>query len=172
MRWHWASHRPERGGSHSSPHIVFTLPSPQRSPVSIVQLAEQPSQLTVLPSSHCSVPHTMPSPQPVTSVQLLLQPSQLSVLPSSHSSPASTLPLPQTAVFGGSSILMNLPRPFPSFTSGSSDLQVHGLPSGSKTISRMKLPRVGTGQALKRSPVGSKRMSVSDAEPVIHTSPV
>src|SRR2546422_1174043 len=52
------------------------------------------------------------------------------------------MPLPQTAVFGGSSILMNLPRPFPSFTSGSSDLQVHGLPSGSKTISRMKLPRV------------------------------
>ena len=121
------------------------IPSPQRSPVSSVQVDEQPSQLTVLPSSHCSVPHTMPSPQPVTSVQALLQPSQSSVLPSSHSSPASTMPLPQTAVFGGSSILMNLPRPFPSFTSGSSDLQVHGLPSGSKTISRMKLPRVGTG---------------------------
>ena len=145
MRWHWASHPGATGGSHSSPHIVFTIPSPQRSPLSSVQVDEQPSQLTVLPSSHCSVPHTTPSPQPVTSVQVLLQPSQSSVLPSSHSSPASTMPLPQTAVFGGSSILMNLPRPFPSFTSGSSDLQVHGLPSGSKTISRMKLPRVGTG---------------------------
>src|SRR6266436_1514555 len=145
MRWHWASHRPEPGGTRSAPHIVFMIPSPQWSPVSSVQVDEQPSQLTVLPSSHCSVPHTMPSPQPVTSVQALLQPSQSSVLPSSHSSPASTTPLPQMAVFGGSSILMNLPRPFPSFTSGSSDLHVQTLPSGSKTISRMKLPRVGTG---------------------------
>src|SRR5207247_8709153 len=130
MRWHWASHPGATGGSHSSPHIVFTIPSPQRSPLSSVQVDEQPSQLTVLPSSHCSVPHTMPSPQPVTSVQPLLQPSQLSVLPSSHSSPASTLPLPPTAVFGGSSTLLNLPRPFPSSTSGSSAWPAHGSPSG------------------------------------------
>src|SRR6266446_4701315 len=145
MRRHWASHRPATGGSHSSPHVVFMIPSPQRSPVSSVQVDEQPSQLTVLPSSHGSAPHTMRPRQPVTRVQALLQPSQSSVLPSSHSSPASTMPLPQMAVFGGSSILMNLPRPFPSFTSGSSDLHVQTLPSGSKTISRMKLPRVGTG---------------------------
>src|ERR687887_27709 len=195
---------PAVGGSHCSPHAALTMPSPQRHPASTVHVAEQPSQLVVLPSSHsspasttplphpggvqlvsqcpgvplsapsshCSAPHTMPSPQPLTSLQSLLHVSQLSVLPSSHSSPASTMPLPHTAVFGGSSILMNFPRPFPSFTSGSSDLHVQTLPSGSKTISRMKLPRVGTGYALKRSSFGSKRMSVSDAEPVIHTSPV
>src|SRR5258708_1393296 len=106
--------------SHSSaPH---TTPSPQ--PVTTVQAFLQPSQLVVLPSSHCSAPQTTPSPQPVTSVQALLQPSQLFVLPSSHSSPGSTIPLPQTAFFGGSSILTNFPRPIPSLTSGSSDLQV------------------------------------------------
>src|SRR5258707_297138 len=121
------------------------MPSPQRTGASTVQVAEQPSQLVVLPSSHSSAPHRTPSPQPVTSVQALLQASQFSALPSSHSSPGSTMPLPQTAVLGRSSILTNLPRPLPSFTSGSSDLQVHGLPSGSKMISRMKLPRVGTG---------------------------
>src|SRR5439155_21277066 len=103
MRRHWASHRPARGGSHSSPHVVFTRPSPQRSPVSIVQLDEHPSQLTVLPSSHCAVPHTMPSPQPVTSVPPLLQPSQASVLPSSRSLPSSTPPLPQAGVSRGRS---------------------------------------------------------------------
>src|SRR6266436_3398428 len=145
MRQQSASHRPASWGAHFSQHDTLMVPSPQRSPASIMQVDEQPSQLTVLPSSHCSAPHTTPSPQPVTSVQALLQPSQSSVLPSSHSSPASTTPLPQMAVFGGSSILMNLPRPFPSFTSGSSDLHVQTLPSGSKTISRMKLPRVGTG---------------------------
>src|SRR5215468_1314323 len=145
MCWHWASHWPATGGSHCSPQAMLMIPSPQRSPLSVVQVTEQPSQLVVLPSSHSSAPHTTPSPQPVTSVQVLLHPSQLSVLPSSHSSPGSTTPLPHTEVFGGSAILMNLPRPLPSFTSGSSDLQVHGLPSGSKMISRMKLPRVGTG---------------------------
>src|SRR5438552_19172201 len=136
MRRHWASHRPARGGSHSSPHVVFTRPSPQRSPVSVVQLDEQPSQLTVLPSSHCSVPHTMPSPQPVTSVQLLLQPSQLSVLPSSHSSTASTLPLPQTALFGGRSILLKLPSPLTSFTTGTTAWSDIGSPVCSTDFSR------------------------------------
>src|SRR5262245_64850824 len=133
------------GGSHCSPHAVSTTTLLRTNPGSMVHVAYQPSQLVVLPSSHCSVPHTTPSPQPVTSVQALLQPSQLFVLPSSHSSPASTIPLPQTASFGGSSILTNLPRPSPSFTAGSSDVHVQGLPSGSKRISRMKLPRVGTG---------------------------
>src|SRR6058998_3017946 len=126
MRWHCASQRPGRGGSHCSPHAVFRTPSPQRSPVSVVHVDEQPSQLSVLPSSHCSAPQTTPSPQPVTSVQALLQRSQSLALPSSHSSPGSTLPLPQTASRGGSSILTNLPRPCPSFTAGSSDVQVHG----------------------------------------------
>src|SRR5262249_31665348 len=107
MRWHCASHLPATGGSHCSPHAAFVIPSPQRSPVSIVHVDEQPSQLCVLPSSHCSLPHTTPSPQPVTSRQSLLHLSQLSRLPSSHSSPASTTPLPHAAVFGGSSILMN-----------------------------------------------------------------
>src|SRR2546426_9242351 len=145
MRWHCASQRPATGGSHCSPHAAFTIPSPHRSPVSIVHVDEQPSQLIVSPSSHCSAPQMTPSPQPVTSVQLLLQLSQLFVFPSSHSSPGSTTPLPQTAVFGGSSILTNLPRPSPSFVAGSSEVQVQGLPSGATTVSRMKLPRGGTG---------------------------
>src|SRR5579862_1998975 len=100
MRWHCASHRPATGGSHCSPHAVLVMPSPQRSPVSSVHVDEHPSQLVVLPSSHCSAPHTTPSPQPVTSVQSLLHPSQLLVLPSSHSSPGSTMWSPHTAVFG------------------------------------------------------------------------
>src|SRR5260221_3915298 len=145
MCWHCASQCPGSGGSHFSPQALSSMPSPQRSPASSAQLAEQPSQSVVLPSSHCSAPQTTPSPQPVTRVQVLLQASQVSVLPSSHSSPGSTTPLPHTAVCAGSSILTNLPRPCPSFTAGSSEVQVQGLPSGSKTISRMKLPRVGTG---------------------------
>ena len=53
-------------GSHCSPQAAFTIPSPQRRPVSIVHVAEQPSQSSVLPSSHSSPPQTTPSPQPVT----------------------------------------------------------------------------------------------------------
>src|SRR5262245_46436407 len=145
MRWQRPSQRLRYTAPLRSPQAASTIPSPQRSPCSIMHVAEQPSQLVVLPSSHCSVPHTTPSPQPVIRVHALLQPSQLFVLPSSHSSPGSTMPSPQTASFGGSSILTNLPRPSPSFTAGSSDVHVQGLPSGSKRISRMKLPRVGTG---------------------------
>jgi hypothetical protein len=35
-----------------------------------VQFASQPSPLTVLPSSHCSVPSTMPSPHTWAGTQL------------------------------------------------------------------------------------------------------
>src|SRR5262249_43466904 len=86
MRWHVVSHRPGTGGSHSSPHVVFTSPSPQRSPVSTRQPEEQPSQSARLPSSHSSVPQTAPSPQPVSMRQCALHPSQSVTFPSSHSS--------------------------------------------------------------------------------------
>src|SRR5439155_20001341 len=127
VRMHCLSQRPELGGSHCSPQAAFMIPSPQRSPVSSVHLEEHPSQSVVLPSSHASAPQTTPSPQPVTSVQRLLHASQSVALPSSHSSPASTMPSPQTAFSGGSSILTNFPRPSPSFTSGSSEVQVHAF---------------------------------------------
>src|SRR5215470_13681646 len=86
---------PGAGGSHSSPHAAFTLPSPHWMPDSMAHADEHPSQSSVLPSSHSSVPHMTPSPQPVTSVQPLLQLSQSFVLPSSHASPGSTVPSPQ-----------------------------------------------------------------------------
>src|SRR5262249_47327584 len=124
-------HVPGAGGSHSSPHGAFRIPSPQRRPVSSVHAAEQPSQSWPLPSSHCSSPQTTPSPQPVTTVHRLLQPLQSSVSPSSHSSPASRWPLPQTASGGGSSTFTNFPRPASSGPSGSFDVQVQTLLSGS-----------------------------------------
>src|SRR5262249_62151031 len=92
LGWQSASLRLASGPTRGSSDLASTIPSPQRRPCSMVQVAEQPSQLVVLPSSHCSVPHTTPSPQPVTSVQALLQPPQLLVLPSSHCSPWSTMP--------------------------------------------------------------------------------
>src|SRR5262245_60779377 len=51
-RRHSALHRPGSGGSHSSPHSAFVTPSPQRSPVSIRHVDEQPSQSSPFPSSH------------------------------------------------------------------------------------------------------------------------
>src|SRR6185436_6547825 len=54
-----------------------------------------PSELLVLPSSHCSPASTMPSPH-TGMMQLFRQPSELLVLPSSHASPASRFPSPQT----------------------------------------------------------------------------
>ena len=43
---------------------VHTLGLPEHvQPLSVVQLAEQPSWESVLASSHCSLPETMPSPQ-------------------------------------------------------------------------------------------------------------
>src|SRR5258706_327543 len=67
------------------------MPSPQNGSV---QSLRQPSVLTVLPSSHCSLASLMPSPQN-GSVQSLRQPSVLTVLPSSHCSLASLMPSPQ-----------------------------------------------------------------------------
>jgi hypothetical protein len=52
-----------------------------------VQSGSQPSSGSRLPSSHCSVPVTMPLPQPV-GVQLESQPSPSTVLPSSQLSPS------------------------------------------------------------------------------------
>src|SRR4051812_6056257 len=61
-------------------------------------VAEQPSPLVVLPSSHCSLPATVPSPQTTGTsiVQLAEQPSPFAVLPSSQASPVSSTPSPQT----------------------------------------------------------------------------
>src|SRR4030095_1585806 len=124
MRPQSAPHVPGAGGSQSSPHGEFTIPSPQRSPASSAQDAEQPSQSSTLPSSQASAPHTTPSPQPVTSVQSFEQPSQRSVLPSSHSSDGSTRPFPHDASRGGSSILTNRPRPRVPATAGSFEVHV------------------------------------------------
>src|SRR4029077_11474166 len=165
--------RPATGGSHCSPHAAFLIPSPQRSPVSTWHAAEQPSQLSWFPSSHCSGGHTTPSPQPVSMRHFALQPSQLTVFPSSHSSPASRRPLPHTAVDGGSSTLMNLPRPGSSGPPGSLEVQVQTLLSGSNSMSRVKLARLGSGKTVKRrSGSGSKRIIVSESVPLIHTAPV
>jgi hypothetical protein len=115
----------------------LVIPSPQSSPVSIWHVDEQPSQSSVLASSHCSAPHVDPSPQPVSIRQLALQPSQSAVLPSSHSSPASRRRLPHVAPGAGSSTLTNLPRPISSALGRSFEVQVHGLLSGSNSISRV-----------------------------------
>src|SRR6266571_7205536 len=83
------------------------------------QVAEQPSPLVVLPSSHCSpgssvpLPHTAAQscgqdrgsslasqtrlPHRTPSAQPAEQPSPFAVLPSSHCSPASSTPSPHTA---------------------------------------------------------------------------
>src|SRR5579862_1313063 len=173
MRWHCASQRPATGGSHCSPHALFVIPSPQSRPVSIWHDAEQPSQLFWLPSSHCSGGHATPSPHPVSRRQFALHPSQLVVFPSSHSSPGSRRPLPQTAVDGGSSIFTNFPRPGSSGPPGSFEVQVQMLLSGSNSMSRVKLARLGSGKTVKRrSGSGSKRIIVSESVPLIHTAPV
>src|SRR5436853_95918 len=61
---------------------------------SITQVAEQPSPLSLLPSSHSSSGSSVPSPQGGSSMQGAAQPSPQTVLPSSHSSPAPSAWLP------------------------------------------------------------------------------
>ena len=112
------------------------------------------------------------APQPTSARQRPLQPSQLVVLSSSHSSPGSRRPLPHSASARGSSTFTNLPRPRSFGPGGSFDVHVHGLLSGSNSISRVKLARVGSGNAVNRCVCGSKRTSVSEFEPLIHTWPV
>src|SRR4051794_6381037 len=76
---------------------------------STLQAVLQPSRLTALLSSHCSVPALMPSPhtvwqalgapvqtQPGSTWQLALQPSPAVVLLSSQASPPTISPSPQT----------------------------------------------------------------------------
>src|SRR5262245_64134567 len=58
-------------------------------------VAEQPSPLMVLPSSHVSPDSTTPFPQPCT-WHVGEHPSPFVVLPSSHCSPRSRTPFPQT----------------------------------------------------------------------------
>ena len=82
--------------SHTSPHS----PSITSLPHSRVPLESQPSQSTVLPSSHSSSQSTMPLPTRST-VQRAEQPSQSAALPSSHSSPGSRTPSPQGSDGGG-----------------------------------------------------------------------
>src|SRR5579863_10361345 len=80
-------------------------------PGSILQSAEQPSPLTVLPSSHCFPSPGRSKPLPQTLVQAPPiggqdgsrrqkgeQPSPLTVLPSSHCSDPSLMLFPQTVV--------------------------------------------------------------------------
>src|SRR5262245_42068568 len=121
------------GGSHCSPQAAFTLPSPHSSPLSIWQVDEQPSQSSLLPSSHISPAHLAPSPHPVSIRHCALQPSQSRALPSSHSSLGSSRPLPHAAVCGGSSIFTNLPRPGSPGPGGSLDVHVQTLLSGSNS---------------------------------------
>src|SRR5436190_325456 len=64
--------------SHCS--LVCFTPSPH---TSTTQLAEQPSLLTLLPSSQRSAPSRTPLPQVVSSLQVALQPSPGVVPPSS-----------------------------------------------------------------------------------------
>src|SRR5688572_13665034 len=63
-----------------------------------MQVAEQPSLLAggASPSSHCSVPPTMPSPHVVSILQVALQPSPAVVLSSSHCSTPPRTPSPHT----------------------------------------------------------------------------
>src|SRR5262249_8578025 len=77
--------------SHSSPKLVWTMPSPQ---TSLRQRLSQPSKELRLPSSHSSAPSRAPSPH--SNRQSSEQPSSLTLPPSSHSSPGSRSPLPQS----------------------------------------------------------------------------
>lgn len=92
--------------------LVHTLGAPvQLQPGSIMQLEEQPSPLSVLPSSHCLPNSTLPSPQAGTqglpgtgqtqpgsiAEQSPSQPSPLSVFPSSQTSGGTTMPSAQMA---------------------------------------------------------------------------
>ncbi len=84
----------------------------QAKPGSSWQVALHPSPETLLPSSHCSLPATMPSPhffamqrvsgvghcQPGSSWQVEEQPSPETALPSSHCSLPWTLPSPHLTV--------------------------------------------------------------------------
>src|SRR5262245_48897845 len=83
------------------------------SSTSVVQVAEQPSPLALLPSSHCSPACTIPSPQ---KVQLLRQVSVSLLLPSSQVSPAeaSVTPSPQQLQSGRQLSQAVLPRSVPS----------------------------------------------------------
>src|SRR5262249_19837577 len=117
-------------------------------------------------------PQRAPSPQPVTSRQAFVHASQSFVLPSSHSSPGSRRPLPQVAPGGGGSTLTKLPRPGSVAFAGSVDAQDQTLFPVSDSLSPVQLPAVGSGTATKRSFSGVKRMSVSEFDPVTHTSPV
>src|SRR5690242_8715032 len=94
------SARPSR--SLSTPSLQFASALVQTAgtavvhwkPASTLHALEQPSLLTVLPSSQFSVSgSTKPSPQEATT-QVFRHASKLLVLPSSHASPAVTTPLP------------------------------------------------------------------------------
>src|SRR4051812_8742548 len=90
-----------------SPLAFFTqLGLSHVKPVSTWQVLEQPSPLRKLPSSHCSLPSTMPSPQVDVQAEpgahagsawhVPEQPSKGTALPSSQLSAPSFLPSPQT----------------------------------------------------------------------------
>ena len=69
-----------------------------REAVGLAGSAVQPSPATVPPSSHSSLPSSVPLPHEAISItQVALQPSPAVVLPSSHCSAPSTSSLPHTA---------------------------------------------------------------------------
>jgi hypothetical protein len=70
------------------------------------------------------------------------------------------------------STLMMRPVPGTSSTISWSEVQVQAAPFSSNSISRVKSARVGSGKTVNVSLSGRKRISESEFEPVIHTSPV
>src|SRR5687768_7833212 len=79
------------------------VPHVPPAPDSIKHASLQPSPDSLLPSSHCSPPTTMPSPQPAVSLwQEPLQPSPVTRLPSSHCSEPSLMPSPHAGGDGSS----------------------------------------------------------------------
>jgi hypothetical protein len=82
------------GGSHCSPALVVTTPSPQN--CWIVQMLEHTFLLGSLASlaSHCSpsAGSNVPFPQTASNLQIDEQPSPDWLFPSSHCSPGSSCP--------------------------------------------------------------------------------
>src|SRR3954471_15320199 len=104
------------GKSRPSPQLVLQAPPPLGHTGSLRQKGEQPSPVSLLPSSHSSEPSLVPLPQVVraqawpgvrhcqpshsvgpagSSTHSELQPSPLFMLPSSHCSGPTLMPSPQ-----------------------------------------------------------------------------
>src|SRR5262245_8436848 len=142
--WQWQS-----GSSQSiRPSLSLSFRSVQIS--CSLQVDEQPSPSTVLPSSHCSLCRTSTMPLPhAGSWQVASQPSPLMAFPSSHCSPTGWMPLPQAVAVQ----LVSQPSPFT------------WLPSSHCSLPAFTpLPQRGTVQLLSQA-------SPSMALPSSHSSP-